>query len=481
MRISQSPDTAVVGQALASPLVVRVNDQSGNPFPGAEVTFSILSGGGSLSQAVDTSGSDGQVSTVWTLGTIAGLQQARATATGLSPAGFAAIALAGPPANMTAVAPLMQNTLIGTAVSVPPSVRVTDQFNNPVPGVEVVFKVESGGGSVTGDTAITDASGVAAVTSWTVGTTAGQNTVSATASATGIAGNPLTFTADGVFTAFNIEVRFSPGTTPSAGQAAAFNNAVVQWQSIIVGDQPDVVYDGTGQCGPPGVVPSMAETIDDMVIYAKLDSIDGPGAILGQAGPCLIRNADSLPFLGFMMFDSADVAQLETAGQLGSVILHEMGHVLGIGTVWNLLGLIQNPSDTSRGGVLGADTHFTGAGAIAAFDSLGGAGFTGAKVPVDNTSIPGSADSHWRETVLKTELMTPALNSGVTNPLSAITSASLADMGYMVNISASDPFVVPAPGAVAGAGNVLHMVNDIWDGPIYIGNSRVTMRRVRRR
>lgn len=35
-----------------------------------------------------------------------------------------------------------------------------------------------------------------------------------------------------------------------------------------------------------------------------------------------------------MQFDSADVTGLESSGQLANTIVHEMGHILGIGTVW---------------------------------------------------------------------------------------------------------------------------------------------------
>jgi hypothetical protein len=42
------------------------------------------------------------------------------------------------------------------------------------------------------------------------------------------------------------------------------------------------------------------ETVDGVVIHAKLDSIDGAGQVLGQAGPCILRDADLLPAQGIM-------------------------------------------------------------------------------------------------------------------------------------------------------------------------------------
>jgi hypothetical protein len=154
-----------------------------------------------------------------------------------------------------------------------------------------------------------------------------------------------------------------------------------------------------------------------------------------------------------------------------------MGHVLGVGTLWpDSDTLLVNPSLPSSPG---ADTHFAGAAAIAAFNDAGGAAYTGGKVPVENMLEAGSADSHWRESVLENELMTPALQSGVANPLSAITIESLSDLGYDVDSSEADSFTgifsapAPAPARAqarltAPAGRVLNLKNDTYRGPIQV-------------
>ncbi|MFI7294942.1 hypothetical protein [Streptomyces sp. NPDC050121] len=87
------------------------------------------------------------------------------------------------------------------------------------------------------------------------------------------------------------------------------------------------------------------EVIDDLLILAQGRSIDGPGGILGQAGPTHVRppsagSAASLPAKGIMSSDTADLEQMEQDGTLNDVITHEMGHVLGIGSVWNDKGLL---------------------------------------------------------------------------------------------------------------------------------------------
>ena len=44
----------------------------------------------------------------------------------------------------------------------------------------------------------------------------------------------------------------------------------------------------------------------------------------------------------FNSFDSADLADMIQSGKINGVILHKMGHVLGIGTLWKLNNLTDN-------------------------------------------------------------------------------------------------------------------------------------------
>ena len=115
--------------------------------------------------------------------------------------------------------------------------------------------------------------------------------------------------------------------------------------------------------------------------------------------------------------------------------LHEIGHVLGFGPIWDELGLIQE---------LDGDTHFSGPLAIAAFDEAGGANYTGAKVPVQRMD-----GAHWRQSELPDELMGPTGGSA----LSAITVQSLADLGYGVDVTQADSYTLPSA-ASAQAGSI---------------------------
>jgi hypothetical protein len=340
----------------------------------------------------------------------------------------------------------------------------------------VTFTVATGGGSVTGATVNTNANGVAQVGSWILGGSAGTNTLTATVAGAGIAGNPVPFTATGAAAAFNVTIQ-NVGPAFSAAVQTAFNSAVAKWQQIIYQDIVDVTGFSAmaGQCGAnsPAIGPV---TVDDVVIFARIDSIDGPGGVLGSAGPCFIRVPEVLTVLGRMTFDSADVAALNAVGSLNSVILHEMGHVLGFGTLWTQpqFDCLQDAS-TPPGTIL--DTYFSCPKAVAMFDSIGGTSYTGGnKVPVENcgpaSPVPcgtGNVNGHWREPTFDEELMTGFLQPGVSNPLSRLSAAAMEDLGYGVNYAGSDNYIQIFT-LLAGASreSLLNLGDDIYRGPIYI-------------
>jgi Leishmanolysin len=230
---------------------------------------------------------------------------------------------------------------------------------------------------------------------------------------------------------FTIEVRFLGGL--NARQRAAFTAAADRWTRIIVGDLPSVLVDG--------------EVIDDVLILAQGTAIDGRGGILGQAGPTHLRpaSAGAAAFLtakGIMSFDTADLAQMNAAGTLNDVITHEMGHVLGIGTLWEQKGLLK------QGGT--SNPTFSGPGAMEEYRALRGGGQR-RRVPVENTGGPGTRDGHWRESVFRNELMSGFI-SQPGNPLSRVTAASLGDLGYEVDLDAAEPYELPNLFELAEAG-----------------------------
>lgn len=186
-------ETATVNTATAIAPEVTITDAHGNPVAGVSVTFTVTGGGGSVTGSPAVTNAAGVAAAgSWTLGTTAGPNTLDASAPGLTTVTFTATGEPGAPANITKNAGDAQSAVVNTNVAVAPQVKITDSFNNPVPNVSVTFSPASGGGSVTGSPAMTDAAGLATVGSWQLGTTVGSNTLTATAGALDV-----TFTATG--------------------------------------------------------------------------------------------------------------------------------------------------------------------------------------------------------------------------------------------------------------------------------------------
>src|SRR5215208_918353 len=85
------------GALLAKPLTVKVTDAQGNPVPGVLVSWSVLSGAGTVTPSSSASDDAGAASAQFTLGPDPGEQQARAEVSGLSgsPVIFTATAASG--------------------------------------------------------------------------------------------------------------------------------------------------------------------------------------------------------------------------------------------------------------------------------------------------------------------------------------------------------------------------------------------------
>src|SRR5207302_3627296 len=118
-------------------------------------------------------------------------------------------------------------------------------FANPVAGVSVTFAAGTGGGSITGASQTTNASGVAAVTSWTLGTTAGPNTLTATSGT--LQGSPVTFRANATAGAAT-EIAVHAGD----GQSARVATAVAVPPAVIVTDQHGNPVAGVAVTFAPG-------------------------------------------------------------------------------------------------------------------------------------------------------------------------------------------------------------------------------------
>ena len=213
---------------------------------------------------------------------------------------------------------------------------------------------------------------------------------------------------------YDIELVFSDHFTER--QKNVLQYVARRWMAVITADLPDYEFNQgwSGTCGGQSYEIPAGERIDDLRIY--MGTFEGGGAV-GYGGPSVVRQETHLPVLGCMAFDLSKANLLITG-------LHEIGHVLGFGAIWDELGFLQD---------LDGDTHFNGPLAIAAFDEAGGSDYTGAKVPVQK------GEGHWRYSAFPGELMRPGGGSA----LSAITVQSMADLGYGVDVTQADAYTLP--------------------------------------
>ncbi|HUF65316.1 MAG TPA: hypothetical protein VMM17_05010 [Gemmatimonadaceae bacterium] len=435
-----------------------ITDEFNNPIPGATVTIEPGPGTSVPVTTMVTDGNGAIMVPAWTLGPTSGVYTLTVSAGGVSTE-FSASATSGPPASIVVVDGGTQSAPAATPLLSPLRLRVEDEFGNNVDNEVVQFELVAGGGSLESTTAQTNNNGVVDVPAWTMGRTDIPQIIRVVA---GTVSHDVTLR---VATQFKIDLRFPAGMTPE--REAVFARAAQRLQGIITGDLPsfsNISLDMTSAiCDPPGSAcacgfPGEVYTgpLDDVVIYAAIVPIDGPGDatgnILGSAGPCYIRGPGfGLPLTGVMRFDDHDVANLEAQGRFEDVILHEMLHVLGIGTYWFPQPLFSWPGLLQGQSTL--DVRYTGTLGRAGCVEVGGASHCGTSVPVQSCTSGaqglicqiGTVNSHWRESTFGNELMTGFLNAGG-NHLSTMTIGALADLGYSVNYAPRDEYGVPTAG-----------------------------------
>jgi len=215
---------------------------------------------------------------------------------------------------------------------------------------------------------------------------------------------------------FNINLDVTGFT---AAQELEIAQAEALWEGVITGYQPGI---------------SLTTVNIDMVAEA----IDGPGGTLGFAGPdsFAFQGGYTLSRGGGITFDTADLSS-----NIFAITAHEIGHVLGIGTLW-----------TDNNVYIDGTGEYTGAFGVAAFEQefSNNLGY----IPVELGGGPGTANGHWDETNAYTnpdglglgqELMSGFLSGA--NYLSDTTVQSLRDIGFtVVGEGPNDNIVTLDPG-----------------------------------
>ena len=248
--------------------------------------------------------------------------------------------------------------------------------------------------------------------------------------------------------------------------------AAHQWEAILRDTElPDLTFAHEAPFVCHGLSTGTAVAgVDDLMVLASIGRIDGYGGARGGASVCLVREGSLLPVAGTIRLDQEDLFAMSD-NDVKDVMLHDLGHTLGIGMIWSARDLLRSPATSPAS----PDAHFTGAEAIAAFNAAGGTGYTGPRVPVEHLGGP-LISLHWRESVFGTELMSPVQNARIRDPLSEVTIQSLNDLGYTADASLAEPSRLPgAAGAGMAAqsdpGRTIDLSEDVDTGPIQIVGS----------
>ncbi|MEO7610832.1 MAG: hypothetical protein ABIV27_04915 [Gemmatimonadales bacterium] len=189
--------TASAGQSARQLPAVRITDTRGRPVSGVAVTFSGSVDIGQLGGASSVTGSDGVARLAsWTVSTRMGLHTLQATATlsgGTQVASFQVTVLAGPPVAIQRPAAAPPTVRAGEPVAPPIVLRVADQYNNPVGGVQ--FSVSTTASSLGGGSLRTTGSdGTISIPDWIGGVGVGAATITITPVNAAPALSPFTLT-----------------------------------------------------------------------------------------------------------------------------------------------------------------------------------------------------------------------------------------------------------------------------------------------
>ena len=242
---------------------------------------------------------------------------------------------------------------------------------------------------------------------------------------------------------------------------SVFQRAANRWMTILANmELPDVPYREEIWRDCLRIPANHQTTVDDLAIALQVTDFGGAG--LAAAGSCSLREDSNLPITGIVLLNRSAIPGMQTNGTLEHVILHEMGHVLGIGDSWSESGLLRNVARSFN--ERRTDTHFAGPLAIQAYDEAGGTNYPNdPKVPVDENG------AHWKMEMLQPEFMIGTTYPNMHHPVSAITIQALADLGYVVDINQAEPYTLP--GAIAskqGNAQAIPYGDDIRKGPIRV-------------
>jgi len=217
---------------------------------------------------------------------------------------------------------------------------------------------------------------------------------------------------------FEIEIEFGKGTTFFTKEMkAAVESAADTWEDAIsrsnfIGGHT-LSIEVEGEIAPNSGF--LAAAGPDKFIY------DADRNILPSKGTSIVNTS-----LSKMRQFTANPDFFET------VMTHEFGHVMGIGSLWEANNLIDPLTGNYRA--------FTKASAVYN-EGRKGAFANARSIPLTQGERKGSDGGHWDEKTFGNELMTSTAETpGISHPLSEMTLASLEDIGWQVDYRVADVF-----------------------------------------
>ena len=315
--VSGYNQTGLIGEPLAEPFVVRVRDreQDNKPLEGVTVTFTVLTGGGSLSTTTATTDVSGLAKSTLTLGDEAGTNTVEVRAEGISKAvTFSAEAtLSAPtPTSLSIISGDNQEGLTGEPLANPFVTEVRDQHGDPIEGVMVTFAVTAGDGSLSTTTATTDTNGRAEST-LTLGTDPG--TVTVEASVEGISQTEV----------FNAEATLSPPVPTSLSIVSGENQEGLTGEPLT---NPFIVQVRDQYDDPmEGVTVTFAVTAGDSALSATVVTTN----MNGEAKSTLILGTD--PGTNTVQATVAGIAQTATFNAIAELLEFNLSLSIGLNLI----------------------------------------------------------------------------------------------------------------------------------------------------
>eukprot|EP00179_Madagascaria_erythrocladioides_P002016 CAMPEP_0198311116 /NCGR_PEP_ID=MMETSP1450-20131203/2943_1 /TAXON_ID=753684 ORGANISM="Madagascaria erythrocladiodes, Strain CCMP3234" /NCGR_SAMPLE_ID=MMETSP1450 /ASSEMBLY_ACC=CAM_ASM_001115 /LENGTH=509 /DNA_ID=CAMNT_0044013975 /DNA_START=90 /DNA_END=1619 /DNA_ORIENTATION=- len=228
---------------------------------------------------------------------------------------------------------------------------------------------------------------------------------------------------------FSINFQFTSAVDENLRRV--FRRAAARWDKVIDKSLPDKQVVANGEI----------IEINDLLVGVTGERIDGVGGTLAAAGTVGLRGrlADYLPYYAVAFVDLDDYEHIQSLGPeaedlLQEVVLHELGHALGINPIsWDIAQAV-------------VDGTYVGTNALREYQQYlvdSENSLLVSFVPLENDGGSGTVSAHFEEDVFGNELMTGFVNTGNGNPLSRVSIGSLNDLGYFVNYAAADDYQLP--------------------------------------